>query len=370
MRITTAAPLATTFASSLAWLILKLGENGPIAPWRLLFLLEGFPAVIVATIAWRVVPDSPDRASYLTKRERLIARQRLVRPAQGEPLPLRAASDEDLHHGAKSSTAPRQTLLSRCATSARAVLLDPAAWATAAIFFLTNMAFASLPVFLPSILTQMGHDPVSAQALAAPPYLVSFLVVLAAAATSDALRSRGLLIAAAALCSSLGYAFLALSRRLGGGDATRLDMARYLAVYPAAAGFFVVVVLTISWNVNNARPGGEDGGRGGKSTSHHHKGGAYALMQAVGQCGPLVGVRLYPESDGPWFERGMGVCAVAMLGVASLALGLRAWLARANRRMDEKAAAARGEEGVRLVAWTGTSEDLVRGGDDGFRYML
>lgn len=45
----TAAPLATAFASSLAWLILKLGEHGPIAPWRLLFLLEGFPAIIVAT---------------------------------------------------------------------------------------------------------------------------------------------------------------------------------------------------------------------------------------------------------------------------------------------------------------------------------
>lgn len=357
----TAAPLATTFASSLAWLILKLGESGPIAPWRLLFLLEGFPAVVVATLAWRIIPDSPERASYLSAREKLIAQQRLL-PAGREhlvPKPPRSASSSD-DVGDDDDDSVRPAFLAGYAARARAVLLDPAAWAMAAIFFLTNMAYASLPVFLPAILTQMGHDPVVAQALAAPPHLVSFLVVLAAARASDALRSRARPIAAAALCSSLGYAFLALGRGLAGagGPGERLNMARYLAVYPAGAGFFVVVVLTISWNVNNAWRAARGGGHGG--------GGAFALMQAVGQCGPVVGVRLYPEADGPWFVRGMGVCAAAMLGVAALALGLRAYLARENRRMDETA--GDGEEGQGLVGRRGAARSGE--GDDGFRYML
>src|SRR5439155_26280091 len=46
-----AAPLATSFASSLAWVITKLGEGGEVAPWRLLFLIEGFPSVFVAVFA-------------------------------------------------------------------------------------------------------------------------------------------------------------------------------------------------------------------------------------------------------------------------------------------------------------------------------
>ncbi|KAF3767749.1 hypothetical protein M406DRAFT_24537, partial [Cryphonectria parasitica EP155] len=293
-----AAPLATTFASSLAWLILKLGENGPIAPWRLLFLLEGFPAVVVATLAWRIIPDSPEQASYLTRREKLIARQHAM---------------------------------TRCCQALFTTLLDPVPWATAAILFLTNVAYASLPVFLPSILTQMGHTPLAAQALAAPPHLVSFLAVLAAAAISDALRSRAYLIAVAALISALGYGFLAAARWLGGGGGAgaagdggdMLNMARYLAIYPAGAGLFCVVVLTIAWNVNN-------GGKG------HGKGAGFALMQAVGQCGPLVGTRLYPAADAPWFERGMGICAGCMVGVAVSAVGLRWYLARANRRLDKR----------------------------------
>lgn len=72
-----AAPLASSFASSLAWLITKLSVEGPIAPWRLLFLFEGFPSVIIAIFAWIWIPDSPGSANFLTSRQRLIAVARL-----------------------------------------------------------------------------------------------------------------------------------------------------------------------------------------------------------------------------------------------------------------------------------------------------
>lgn len=72
-----AAPLATSFAGSLAWLIVWLSKNGPIAPWRVLFLVEGFPSVLVAAIAWAYIPDGPGKAWYLTPRERKVAKLRL-----------------------------------------------------------------------------------------------------------------------------------------------------------------------------------------------------------------------------------------------------------------------------------------------------
>lgn len=72
-----AAPLATSFAGSLAWLITKLGDRVPMANWRLLFLIEGFPSIVVAVIAWYQIPDSPDTARYLSARERTVARLRL-----------------------------------------------------------------------------------------------------------------------------------------------------------------------------------------------------------------------------------------------------------------------------------------------------
>ena len=348
-----AAPLATTFASSLAWLITKFGENGPIAPWRLLFLVEGFPAVLVATMAWRVIPDSPEKATYLTRREKKIARLRLSHGCSGE---------ENRRENAPQASGGRRRWFGGDAWT---VLCDPVPWTTAGIFLLTNIAYSSLPVFLPSILTQMGHTPVASQALSVPPYLISFIAVLAVARASDALQSRAYFIAACALSSALGYAFLALSHGLsdmlagpgsqgGGGVGGKggLNMARYLAIYPAAAGFFCVVVLTIAWNVNNSR------GRG-------HKGAGFALMQAIGQTGPLIGTRLYPKGDGPWFTGGMGICAAAMFGVAGLALGLRAYLARANRRGDGDGAGGSAEEEERLF---GGEKSHANGA--GFRYML
>lgn len=72
-----AAPLANSFASSLAWLITKVGHGGPIAPWRLLFLVEGFPSIFVAVFAWWFVPDSPETIKWLDRKERKIAALRL-----------------------------------------------------------------------------------------------------------------------------------------------------------------------------------------------------------------------------------------------------------------------------------------------------
>lgn len=229
--------------------------------------------------------------------------------------------------------------------------------------FFTNMAYSSLPVFLPTMLEEsMGHDGLRAQAFSAPPYLVSFVLVLAAARASDAMRSRSSLVITAALLSMAGYGVLALSER-----GLRLDPAspwRYLAVYPAASGFFVVVTLTLAWTINNQR------------TEGRQKVG-FALVQVVGQCGPLIGARLYPRSQAPFYTAGMAACAAAMLVVAGLALVLRWLLARRNRALDAAASAAVGAgypgagEGDGLIADDGECVKLRSLSEGrGFRYML
>ncbi|GKT92887.1 LOW QUALITY PROTEIN: major facilitator superfamily transporter [Colletotrichum tofieldiae] len=325
-----AAPLATTFASSLAWLITNFAENGPIAPWRLLFLVEGFPSVLAAVAAWHIVPDSPETARYLTAREQKVARLRLRR---------------ERPHRKRGNEGPRGLNV----REVLAVLCDPMALLTAAMFFLTNMAYSSLPVFLPQILMEMGHSRLESQGLSAPPYFLAFLAVILTAHLSDRTQNRSVPIMLHALASAGGYAALAFAKPLG-----LPPLVRYLAVYPAAVGFFNVVTLTVAWSINN-------------QASESRQGGGFALMQIIGQCGPLVGTRLYPDRDAPFYAPGMQACACAMLAVAALTLSLRFYLGYLNRKMDAASAGggdAEEEEG--LVGSAGRAKTL----SEGFRYML
>lgn len=282
-------------------------------------------------IAWNVIPDSPQTAPYLTKREKKVARLRLrnEKPA--------------------GSSKPASGLRAR---DVLAIFRDPIAWITASMFFLTNMAYSSLPVFLPKILTEMGHDVLTSQALSAPPYLVAFIIVLFTAHMSDRRRARTVPIVFHALGSAFGYGLLALAEPLN-----LPPFLRYLAVYPAAVGFFNVVTLIIAWSINN-------------QASESRQGGGFALLQLIGQCGPLVGTRLYPDKDKPYYSRGMQTCAGAMLAVAVLAVILRVYLQYQNRKLDrveeERQADGLAVEEEGLV----TSRKRKRMPAEAFRYML
>jgi len=88
------------------------------------------------------------------------------------------------------------------------------------------------------------------------------------------------------------------------------------------------------------------------------------MLQFLGQCGPLLGTRLYPESDGPLYLRGMGICAGFMVAVGILALVLRFVLSRENTRKVNMDVV--GEDGTPLMGTGG--RPAVR--KDLFLYIL
>jgi len=110
-----------------------------------------------------------------------------------------------------------------------------------------------------------------------------------------------------------------------------------------------VITIIITWNINNEE-------------SESKQGAAFAMLQFIGQCGPLVGTRLYPAEDAPFYVSGMAVCAGAMVFVACLSVGLRIYLGWKNRRVQGEYGRI-GDEGVGLV---GSSEKAK----EPFKYML
>lgn len=200
----------------------------------------------------------------------------------------------------------------------RRTLQDPKSYITAGMFFCCNIAFSSMPVFLPTIINNMDVSPLAAQGLSAPPNLFAFVVVLITALVSDRTQSRSLPIIFHTMLATSGYVFLAIVPALHFTHNLE-QILRYLAIFPICAGFFSAVTVVVTWTLNN-------------QATDEGKGTGMAVLNLLGQMGPLVGTRLYPDSDAPYYVTGMGVCAGAMALAAVLALVLRVVLQRENAR--------------------------------------
>jgi MFS family permease len=72
-----AASLAGAFSGLLAYGIEKLDGRSGLAGWQWIFLIEGLIPVALALIIWKILPDSPETARFLTQPERDLLVSRL-----------------------------------------------------------------------------------------------------------------------------------------------------------------------------------------------------------------------------------------------------------------------------------------------------
>lgn len=191
----------------------------------------------------------------------------------------------------------------------------------------------------------MGYSSTTSQALSAPPYLVAFAVVLITTYLSDRNRCRSPFLILHALLSSLAYLAIAATGYFHSHLSQTFHIfIRYLCVFPATSGFFSAITLIITWTMDNR-------------VAKEGKGASVAILNIIGQCGPLLGTRLYPDTDGPWYIRGMAVCSFFMGLVVVLAFVLRYLLVRENNRAEKD-----GDGEIELARWE-ESEGLM--GSDG-----
>ena len=89
------------------------------------------------------------------------------------------------------------------------------------MYFSCNVAFSSLPVFLPTILKDMGFTAINAQGLSAPPYFVSFLITCITPYIADHCGRK--------FAITLGCCFMVL-----GGCLTAFCNGYYSALFPSS----------------------------------------------------------------------------------------------------------------------------------------
>ncbi|PSR85889.1 major facilitator superfamily domain-containing protein [Coniella lustricola] len=309
----TGAAIANAYGSALGYAILHIRSY--LAPWRILFLIEGLPSMMMAIIAFHVFPDSIRTAKFLTDREKEIGASYVNHGQVAEMEHEKGISFADWKEGLK----------------------DWRSFVTGVIFFGCNVSFASLPLFVPSIIAEIGiFSSLQSNGLSAPPYLFAFMVILAINFIADRLRIRGPFVSVFGMIAAVGFMLLAI---------TRNPIARYVGVYLAIL-IYVSVSLMMSW-VSNMH-----------STESKRSGG-WTVFQMLGQCGPLLGTNVFPSSQKPYFTKGSWISTGCCLLVAVVSAGLSYSLWRENKKLDRSL--KEGKEGE--------AEALSRG-QKGFRYII
>ena len=103
------------------------------------------------------------------------------------------------------------------------------------------------------------------------------------------------------------------------------------------------------------------------------RGAGLVLINAVGQCGPVLGTRLYPKSEGTRYAKGMSICAAFMFFAATVSLALRFLLTWENRRLNRRyGSIADSKHGTKEVSKVNGGDGAVGEEDYGpsFRYVL
>ncbi|KAI1107336.1 MFS general substrate transporter [Jackrogersella minutella] len=286
-----AAPLASTFAGALAYGITS--GHSHLANWRLLFLVEGIPTVLMAAVAFFFIPDSPEKAKFLTAEEKDVVRSRAMRQV---------------------GTTANARIGGFKIKDVLPVFIDLKAWMCGLMYFCGNVTYSSLPVFLPTILEDMGYTAIDAQGLSAPPSFAAFLFALITTWIADKTQQRCLVITVTSVVGGVGYIILATVNTVG---------VRYFATFLASAGVFSTIPNILGLTLNN-------------QGSDTRRGMSIVLINLIGQCGPFLGTNVFPTNQAPRYIEGMSICAAFMFFSALLALAQRLLLMWENSRLDRK----------------------------------
>jgi hypothetical protein len=271
------------------------------------------PTVALAIVAYFCLPDSPATARFLSERDREIAID----------ISMRQPGDRtnDKFQWKQAGGA----------------LLDWRSYLPSLCYFGCNVCFGSLPLFVPTIISEMGSfTAIQSNGLSAPPYILCWISIVACAFLSDRLQIRGPFVAGAGLVAAIGYILLA----------TQTSVAlRYFGLFLATI-IFTSVALLLSWVANT-------------HATDSKRGAAMAILSTGGQCGPVLGTNIFPPGDAPYYRKGMwiscGACLIVFFG-ASLQSYL---LWRENKKRDAKYGRDRETDAIQVHSALG-NDDHVR----------
>ncbi|RIB20951.1 major facilitator superfamily domain-containing protein [Gigaspora rosea] len=266
-----AATIAGAFSGLMSFSISTFfHEANGLGGWQWAFIIDGTLTCAVALFSYFLIPDSPETASWLTRRERKLAIERL--------------SHEPSHHH-KDYTEKHQIL---------EAFKDWKIYMAMLLYFCILAPLYSFSFFISSIVKGLGFDALYSQLLAAPPFILGSGASLVVAIASDRAGVRGPYLICCLLVAIMGYAFL-ITQNVS-------IPVKYLGACIIGIGLFPCVPTSITWLINNLA--GETKCAIGD-----------ALMIAAGNIGAGISTQFYKSLDAPDYKFSNSI-SLALLVVA------------------------------------------------------
>jgi len=174
-----AAPIAIIVGAPVSESLLALDGRLGLAGWQWLFLVEGFPAVVLGLIALRVLTDRPEQATWLPARER----EWLARTMAEERAARAASHRATVFEGFRS----------------------PKVWLLASVYFLNTTVTYGVFLWLPKILRDLsGQGGWRLSVMTAIPFVAALTGMILIGRHSDRTGERKRHVAACALTAATG----------------------------------------------------------------------------------------------------------------------------------------------------------------------
>ena len=175
----TAAPVSVIVGAPLSEALLGMDGTLGLHGWQWLFLLEGFPAVILGLFALKVLTDRPEQATWLPPPDRewlarTMSEERAIRVASGH------------------------VSIGRSLTSGRV-------WLLCAVYLMNTSVTYGIFLWLPRMLQDVaGSAGFGVSALTTIPFIAALLTMVLVGRHSDRTGERKLHVAACAITAAVG----------------------------------------------------------------------------------------------------------------------------------------------------------------------
>lgn len=161
-----------------------------------------------------------------------------------------------------------------------------------------------------------SFDEIQSNGLSAPPYLWCFFYIIGITFLSDYFKMRGPFCALSGLLSFIGFTINATTTTTG---------PRYFSLF-LSVQIFASIALLLAWVANI-------------HATESRRAGGYTVLATLGQCGPLLGTNVFPESEEPFYRKGTWISAAFSLLVFFCSIALSYWLWLENKKMDREGVA-------------------------------